>query len=183
MCKLVYIATGHELPLVPWDPAAPAFHLQPLCEEDAEVAARFSKPYVYFVGTTRGCGCDFGTWEDTGPVQEDAIAIFAGWVARGILAWAKRVRMLLGTQEKHELKLQKEREQGEKDWEVHLADNEKLISLIECNTTPGHTMELYYCWAGDYADEAIGTEEINLTETNLREGFYLYQKVLNVYNR
>jgi hypothetical protein len=59
MCMAVFIAAAEPLPFVPWNPAAPAFHLQALTEAEDGVRVRFTKPHVYFLGAHTGCSCGF----------------------------------------------------------------------------------------------------------------------------
>ena len=69
MCLMVYIASDHPLPLIPWDEAAPAFHIAELREADQLVRQQFTKLFVYYAGSHEGCGCgfDYGQW----PVMDD----------------------------------------------------------------------------------------------------------------
>lgn len=72
MCLVVYAASSVPLPAVPWDPDAPAFHVEPwedrtkrtklaAWEQAAQcVRDHFSRPHVAYVGSCDGCGCAFG---------------------------------------------------------------------------------------------------------------------------
>ena len=59
MCWVLYIAADHPLPLIPWQPEAPAFNVTPLREVDEAVRARFAAGNVAYLGSHTGCGCGF----------------------------------------------------------------------------------------------------------------------------
>ena len=69
MCAVVYIAADEPLPLIPWDSSQPDFSVINLVEHDQKVVAHFSKPYIYYVCTKLGCGCDF-QYGQYGEVEE-----------------------------------------------------------------------------------------------------------------
>jgi len=87
MCMVVYVAADAPLPLISWDPQAPAFHVKALDARDDPVRARFSKPHVYYVGSHEGCGCGFGygQWDGEKPDDQRAaqasVARLADYVA------------------------------------------------------------------------------------------------------
>ena len=58
MCLTIYMASEHELPLVPWREDAPDFYID---EPDgrAMVKQYFTLPYIAYVGSDQGCGCGF----------------------------------------------------------------------------------------------------------------------------
>jgi len=61
MCLVAYIAARQALPVIGWDPAAPAFHVR---EDDAGIAqvrGHFRLPFVYYIGSHTGCGCGFNS--------------------------------------------------------------------------------------------------------------------------
>ena len=59
MCVMLYIASEDQLPLVPFDKDNPAFNVSELPERAIAVRQRFSKSYVYELGSHTGCGCGF----------------------------------------------------------------------------------------------------------------------------
>lgn len=59
MCLALYIASPKPLPLVPWDPKKPTFHVVPLEEDDHRVRKILPHPYIYYVGSHEGCSCAF----------------------------------------------------------------------------------------------------------------------------
>ena len=59
MCLAVYIASNHELPLVPWNENAPSFYVSELSDYDTEVRKQFTVPDVRHAGSDAGCGCGF----------------------------------------------------------------------------------------------------------------------------
>src|SRR3954467_11018699 len=59
MCRVLYIAADRPLPLIPWDPKNPGFHVIELTEREVPVKSQFSKPFVYYAGSHQGCGCAY----------------------------------------------------------------------------------------------------------------------------
>src|SRR5438270_9761985 len=59
MCLALYIAASKPLPVVPWDPKRPAFHVVPLPEDMEDVRSLLPYPHIYYVGSHEGCSCAF----------------------------------------------------------------------------------------------------------------------------
>ena len=59
MCMHLFIGSSTGLPLVPWNPRAPAFHVMPLVREAEAVRRKLHCPLVYYAGGHEGCGCSF----------------------------------------------------------------------------------------------------------------------------
>ena len=59
MCLALYIASPKPLPLVPWDPKKPTFHVVPLEESNHRVRKILPYPHIYYVGSHEGCSCAF----------------------------------------------------------------------------------------------------------------------------
>ena len=59
MCLALYIASSKPLPVIPWDPDKPAFHVIPLPDERAAVRKLLRFPHIYYVGSHEGCSCAF----------------------------------------------------------------------------------------------------------------------------
>ena len=84
MCLVLYLASDRPRPTIPWDAERPAFHV--LADEPAAVvAAQFTKPHVYYLGSDQGCGCGFMQHFDT--QYEDAGAEEKAVNQRGLHAY------------------------------------------------------------------------------------------------
>ena len=59
MCLALYIAAFKPLPVIPWDPNKPAFHVVPLPESMEAVRKLLPYPHVYYVASHEGCSCAF----------------------------------------------------------------------------------------------------------------------------
>ena len=59
MCLALYIASVKPLPVIPWDPNKPAFHVVPLSESMGDVRKLLTFPHVYYIGSHEGCSCAF----------------------------------------------------------------------------------------------------------------------------
>ena len=73
MCMMVYVASDQPLPTPAWDPNRPAFHAEPLSEEEQATRRWFSKRFAYYVGPHTGCGCGFQCHEEV-PLGPDTPA-------------------------------------------------------------------------------------------------------------
>ena len=70
MCLALYIAAPKPLPVIPWDPKKPTFHVVPLEENNHRVRQLLPHPYVYYIGSHEGCSCAFNYEHDlTAAVQ------------------------------------------------------------------------------------------------------------------
>jgi hypothetical protein len=59
MCLALYIASFKPLPVIPWDPNKPTFHVVPLPDSMHAVRKLLPYPHVYYVGSYEGCSCAF----------------------------------------------------------------------------------------------------------------------------
>ena len=64
MCLALYIAASKPLPVIPWDPDKPAFHVIPLPENMGDVRKFLPHPHIYYVGSQEGCSCAFNYEHD-----------------------------------------------------------------------------------------------------------------------
>lgn len=64
MCLALYIASPKPLPVIPWDPEKPAFHVIPLPENRNDVRKLLPYPHIYYVGSHEGCSCAFNYEHD-----------------------------------------------------------------------------------------------------------------------
>jgi hypothetical protein len=55
---MIFVGVTERLAERPWNKDVPSYHISPLEEEEKPVRTKFSNPYVYQVGTHRGCSCD-----------------------------------------------------------------------------------------------------------------------------
>ena len=70
MCLALYIASAKPLPVIPWDPKKPTFHVVNLPESMRAVRKLLPYPHVYYVGSHEGCSCAFNYEHDIKPVLE-----------------------------------------------------------------------------------------------------------------
>jgi len=59
MCFVLYLASDHPVPAIPWDEADRKLHTRDLDEHDRPVVRHFEKPFVKYMGSDQGCGCGF----------------------------------------------------------------------------------------------------------------------------
>lgn len=70
MCLALYIASPCPLPVIPWDPEKPTFHVVPLPDENEAVRKVLPGPHVYYVGSHEGCSCAFNYEHEIKPALE-----------------------------------------------------------------------------------------------------------------
>jgi hypothetical protein len=58
VCLAVYITTSVPVAPLPWDAAAPAFHVDG-AKVPSSLRKRFGPTPVYYLGSREGCGCGF----------------------------------------------------------------------------------------------------------------------------
>jgi hypothetical protein len=54
-----YLGSNERLPLIPYDLEHPAFNSKELDESEMTVKRHFTTPYITYVGSDTGCGCEF----------------------------------------------------------------------------------------------------------------------------
>jgi len=59
MCFVLYMASDKRRREIPWDERTPAFHVSAEHTDAQKVRVHFSKPDVYYLGSSSYCGCDF----------------------------------------------------------------------------------------------------------------------------
>jgi hypothetical protein len=64
MCLALYIAASKALPVLPWNPNEPAFHVVPLTKDMEDVRQLLTYPHIYYVGSHEGCSCAFNYEHD-----------------------------------------------------------------------------------------------------------------------
>jgi len=182
MCKMVFIGTASELEEIPFDQNIPDFSVEPLTNEFLQVDDKFKNPNIYFVGTSRGCSCDFGVRKlpaDEKKKREEK----QERIQKSAEKIAEHVRKLLGTQKNWQEKQTITKVQLQKDEENYKLQTLKLIELIDNNCDNVNTVELYCCWAGDYNSIVGEYKMVDLKEINLRQGFEIEEKELVTFKK
>ena len=64
MCFVLYAGTEKLLPLKEWNEESPSVYVERLDDQNSIVTGHFSKPFVQYVGSSSGCGCNFPFWTD-----------------------------------------------------------------------------------------------------------------------
>lgn len=59
MCLALYLASNKPLPVIPWDPKKPTFHVVTLAESLGAVRKLLPYRHIYYVGSHEGCSCAF----------------------------------------------------------------------------------------------------------------------------
>ncbi len=180
---MVFIGTDDSICEIPWNPQKPTFHLERIEGEYLPVADKFSKKNVYYVGTTRGCGCDFGIYEPRTLSPKEIADLSGGLIVTGLLNVFQFIRKVCGLQEKWLAKQHFKHEKQLLEYAAYESDNLKLVQIIEAATGTANTTELYCCWAGEYPDEVAENETIDINKTQLIRDLSIDSRVLKVYMR
>lgn len=119
-------------------------------------------PHLYFVGTSRGCSCDFGISSKEQPTDS----------AKGLdQKPGGKIRELFGIQKKW---LEREKLRLNKT-AFETANFERqtlvLIKLIEDSCTTNTPVEMYCCWAGAYSQPAEDLTERILDVDAMKKDF------------
>jgi hypothetical protein len=166
---MLFIGTKTALQEITFDKDHPGFHVEKIAGAFLQVKHAFQNPFIYFVGTSRGCSCDFGiksnqrnrkTLEQVAPIQN-------------VL---NKVRKISGTYERWEKNHQDKVESLSKEQANYLKQTLKLIDIIEQETQKGNLVELYCTWAGDYGAEPEFQEVIDTTQRDIRNEFEIAEK-------
>jgi len=84
MCVGYYLGCRSPLHPVPWFEERPAFHVDPLSDDEHPVRAQFSLPHVYYLGAHTHCSCGFTSSDEPDPASQDqslgALIAFLKWV-------------------------------------------------------------------------------------------------------
>jgi len=162
MCKNIFIGTDSILEDVPFNKDKPNFHLEKITGEFLQVIKNFSTKNIYYVGTSRGCGCDFSLIHNQINHDNDRHETFLQFGAR-------KLRTYLGTQENWEKRKAKQNQELTESTLFYLAQTNRLIDLIESIVKKGQTVELYCCWSGNY--DAATEERKSVSIETIRTNF------------
>ena len=163
---MLFIATTDPIAEIPFDSHNPTFYIEKLIDDYKDVADKFINSNIYFIGTGRGCSCDFGIEQNT--VCEEELINQNRNLETGFF---DTIRKIFGIQKKYILnKIAKQSKLIEKH-KNYLNQTEMLFEIIEEQTSKDKNVELFYCWAGEYSQEIEDTKIINLDSTNLVKVF------------
>ena len=169
MCKMLFIGTNIQFLEHPLDTKAPGFNVEKISGEFLAVKSVFQNPYVYFVGTSHGCSCDFGIQITT----EENLKINHSSPFQN---FQNKFRKLTGTyeewQKKHTEKMSKLIEQDQN----YKTQTFELIDIITKGVNNGNSVELYCTWAGDYSAKPEAFQTIELSKTDIKKSFEIEEK-------
>jgi hypothetical protein len=99
MCKMLFIGIKEKLEVIPFDQTRPDFYVEVFDGEFKPVADKFENKNIYFIGTSRGCSCDFGIEKDM--KLQDFSETEIEQKVRQEKSFLNPIRQFLGTQDKH----------------------------------------------------------------------------------
>lgn len=166
---MLFIGTKEKMEVIPFDQTRPDFYVEAIDGEFKTVADKFENMNIYFIGTSRGCSCDFGIEKDV-KLQDFSEAEIEQNV-RQKKSFLNQIRQFLGTQDKHiKERIEKTKKMIEEE-QRYFDQTLKLIGLLKSNTTDNSFTELYCCWAGEYSEPIDDFKTINLSQEKLEDQF------------
>ncbi|MEI6950839.1 hypothetical protein V9K67_26905 [Paraflavisolibacter sp. H34] len=174
MCKMLFIGTKTELQEVPFDKEHPRFYVEKISGDFLLIKHAFQNPYIYFVGTSRGCSCDFGIKLN----KRSADVLSEVYPIQKVF---NKIRKVAGTYEQWEECHQKRINKLLDEQADYLSQTVRLIDLIEQKVQQEGPVELYCVWAGDYEAAPEIRNTIDFKRTDLREDFEIDERELIVF--
>jgi hypothetical protein len=174
MCKMLFIGTQNELQEIPLDAVNPDFYLEKISGEFLPINQTFKNQNIYFVGTSRGCSCDFGIQsnrrdptliEQTPPIQN----------------FFNKFRKLSGTLDKWKKRHQEKVDNAIEAQAKYLTQTLNLIDIILNEINEGNSVEMFCVWAGDYDTTPEFSDTIDTKKIDLRENFEISEKEFVIY--
>lgn len=166
---MLFIGTKEKLEEIPFDKEHPDIYMEAINEEFQPVANKFDNKNIYFIGTSRGCSCDFGIEKDFSlhKISETEIE----QKVRKEKSLLNPIRRLLSTQDKHiKEKIEKTKKMFEQE-QSYFDQTLKLIDILKSNTTENSFTEMYCCWAGEYSEQIDEYKSINISKEKLDDYF------------
>ena len=166
---MLFIATQNTLREIPRNLNTPDFYIEKISGDFLPVKRHFKNSHVYFVGTSRGCSCDFGIKSN----QRDLSLIAE---TPPIQKFMNKLRQLKGTLEKWEKRHEEKIIKYGEEQQSYLLQTRKLIDVILGEIQNGSSVEMYCVWAGGYNDEPEIYRTANAAKENIREDFEIDEK-------
>lgn len=172
MCKNIFLGTDSVLDEISFDKNMPDFHLEKIAGEFLQVSRNFSKKNIYYVGTSRGCGCDFSLIHNQISFNNEQHENFFQFGLR-------QFRTYLGTQESWKQRKAKRNQVLLDSNLFYLKQTHKLIDLIEDEVNKGREVELYCCWSGNY--DSLAEERKTISTETIRTSFEIEEDIFVIY--
>jgi hypothetical protein len=169
MCKMLFIGTITVQRVIPFVEARPDFHIEVVSGEFSPVLQVFKNPHIYFVGTSRGCSCDFGIKSN----QHSADTLGKTTPAYKYL---NKLRKLSGTYSEWKHRHTGRVEKLLCDQAQYLSETLQLVSLIESEAQKGNPVELYCTWLGDYGAKPEFKDMIDTKKVDIKTDFEIAEK-------
>ena len=166
---MLFIGTKEKLEVIPFDKSRPDFYVEAIDGEFKPVADKFENKNIYFIGTSRGCSCDFGIEKDA--KLQDFSETEIEQKVRQEKSFLNPIRQFLGTQDKHIKKRFEKTKKMIEEEQSYFDQTLKLLGLLKSNTTDNSFTELYCCWAGEYSEPIDDLKTINLSQEKLEDQF------------
>ena len=152
MCVMCYIGINTEIEEVKFDRNNPAFCIEKMNFSDFNEET-FSVQNIYYIGSSEGCGCGFGTIK----IPESIIS-----EVRANVKEQKEISIKCREYFDYEDTIE-QIEETIKENKKFVEDTEKLYSLIYDLIERNNTVEFFGCWAGNE-----GAKPDEITQIKLR---------------
>jgi hypothetical protein len=166
---MLFIGTKEKLEEIPFDKERNNLYVEAIDGEFKPVADKFDNKNIYFIGTSRGCSCDFGIEKDF--ELRDFLEREIEQKIRQEKSLLNPIRQLLGTQDRHiREKIEQSKKMVEQE-QSYFNQTLKLIEILKSNTKDQSFTELYCCWAGEYSEPIEEYRTINILQERLEDYF------------
>lgn len=174
MCRMLFVGTEREQHEVPYNPNKTDFYFEKISGELLPIRKAFKNKYIYFVGTSRGCSCDFGV------ISNQVNPTLIGQITP-LQKVFNLIRRLIGTFQQWESQHIEKVKRQINEIRQYRDQTMRLLSIIECETKKGNAVELYCTWAGEYDAEPISYEVIDTKKVDIRLDFEADERVFRKY--
>jgi len=166
---MLFIGTKEKLEEIPFDKERNNLYVEAIDGEFKPVADKFDNKNIYFIGTSRGCSCDFGIEKDF--ELRDFLEREIEQKIRQEKSLLNPIRQLLGTQDRHiREKIEQSKKMVEQE-QSYFNQTLKLIEILKSNTKDQSFTEMYCCWAGEYSEPIEEYRTINILQERLEDYF------------
>jgi len=171
---MLFIGTKEKLEEIPFDKECNNLYVEAIDGEFKPVADKFDNKNIYFIGTSRGCSCDFGIEKDF--ELRDFLEREIEQKIRQAKSFLNPIRQLLGTQDRHiREKIEQSKKMVEQE-QSYFNQTLKLIEILKANTKDQSFTEMYCCWAGEYSEPIEKYRTINILPERLEDYFEIELK-------
>jgi hypothetical protein len=166
---MLFIGTQNGLQEIPLDASDPNLHLEKISGEFLPIKQTFKNENIYYVGTSRGCSCDFGIQSN----KRDPASIEQTPPIQNLL---NKFRKLSGTFDEWKNRHDEKVANSIDVQASYLIQTLRLVDIILNETKKGNIVEMFCVWSGDYNATPEFYDTFDTTKINLKENFKIAER-------